>query len=183
MYILGRISNTNIQIWFTLCFNRLIAIFREIRHKRDEFSKLLVLRKSENTDFAIPILTLVLRRNTYIGIAPQYAFGARLPPELESPISRLERTTANFWTLPFLSYDPQFTFFEKKTAISKLKKNEISGWANMTPLGRIDKFFIPPINPKIGQKLPLTYLGKVKKFFDFCLINWNFEIEIKKLKI
>ena len=42
-------------------------------------------------------------RQTYI---PIYAFGARLPPELESPISRLERTTANFLTLPFLSYDP-----------------------------------------------------------------------------
>ena len=63
-----------------------------------------------------------------------------------------------------------FSYFDLKIPIYKLKNENFFQ-------GVCQKLSIPPINPKIGQKLPLTYLGKVRKF---QANQKNFQIKIPK---
>ena len=72
------------------------------------------------------------------------------------------QTTGNFvlYHVPEFHQDCLSTFL----AISISKFQFIRQKSKKNFQGVCQKLSIPPINPKIGQKLPLTYLGKVRKF-------------------
>ena len=67
-----------------------------------------------------------------------------------------------FWTLSCARVSSRllkhfFSYFDLKIPFYKAKIEKFFQ-------GVCQKLSIPPINPKIGQKLPLTYLGIVRKF-------------------
>ena len=72
------------------------------------------------------------------------------------------QTTGNFvlYHMPEFHQDCSSTFL----AISISKFQFIRQKSKIFFQGVCQKLSIPPINPKIGQKLPLTYLGIVRKF-------------------